>query len=79
MPRRTQTLPDCFPSFVTTTTQPLWKPAQPQSEQRHLIPSDSFFRFLPRLFGKTILAELHSGQRSILRSIKFVSTDSQEI
>ncbi|HSE91303.1 MAG TPA: hypothetical protein VLJ79_34160 [Candidatus Binatia bacterium] len=31
-----QTLPGCFPSFVTITMQPLWNPAQPQSEQRHL-------------------------------------------
>jgi len=45
--------------------QPLWKPAQPQAEQRQLIPPDSFFLFLLRLFGKTILSELHSGQRSI--------------
>jgi hypothetical protein len=59
--------------------QPLWKPAQPQSEQRQLIPPGSFFLFLPRLFGKTILAELHSGQRSILPSIEVVSTDSQKI
>jgi hypothetical protein len=28
--------------------QPLWKPAQPQSEQRQLIPRDSFFLFVQR-------------------------------
>jgi hypothetical protein len=28
--------------------QPLWDPAQPQSEQRPFIPGDSFFLFLPR-------------------------------
>ncbi len=44
-----------FPSLVTTTMQPLWKPAQPQSEQRHLIPPDSFF-FLLRLFGNYRIA-----------------------
>jgi hypothetical protein len=52
------------PKLETTTIQPLWKPPQPQSEQRQLIPPDSFFLFLPRLSGKTILSELHSGQRS---------------
>jgi hypothetical protein len=36
--------------------QPLLNPAQPQSEQRHLIPSDSFF-LLPWLFGKAIFSE----------------------
>jgi hypothetical protein len=59
--------------------QPLWKPAPPQSEQRQLIPSGSFFLFLPRLFGKTILSESHLGQRLILPSIKVVSKDPQEI
>src|SRR5262249_37149391 len=62
---RIQTLPGCFPSLVTTTMQPLWKPAQPQSEQRHLIPSDSFFLFSPRLLGNTIFSESHSRQRPI--------------
>jgi hypothetical protein len=51
--------------------QPLWKPAQPQSEQRKLIPSDSFF--LPRLFGSTIVSESHSWQRSILAGLKVLS------
>jgi hypothetical protein len=64
-------------SLVTTTTQPLWSPAQPQSEQRQLIPPGSFFLFLPRLCGKTIFSE--SGQRSILPGMKLVSTDSQGI
>jgi hypothetical protein len=59
--------------------QSLWKPAQPQSKQRQLIPWDSFFLFLTRLSGKTIFSELHSGQQSILRSTKVVSTDSQEL
>jgi len=47
-----QTLPGCFPSLITTTVQPLWNPAQPQPEQRQLIPRDSFFllsRFLEKL------------------------------
>jgi hypothetical protein len=35
-------------SLVTTTMQPLWKPAQPHSQQRHLITSDLFFLFVPR-------------------------------
>jgi hypothetical protein len=34
--------------LVTTTVQPLWEPAQPQSEQRHLIPPGSFFLLVPR-------------------------------
>jgi hypothetical protein len=55
----------------------LWKPAQPQSEQRQLIPRDSFFLFLCRLSGKTIFSESHSGQRSIFPGMKVVSTDSQ--
>jgi len=71
-----QSLPGCFPSLVTTTMQPLWNPAQPQSEQRQLIPPDSFLLFLPTLLGKTILAESHSGQWSILLDMKVVSTDS---
>ena len=50
--------------------QVLWKPVQPHSEQRQLIPLDSFFFFLPRLFGKTILSELHSEQWSILPGMK---------
>jgi hypothetical protein len=54
--------------------QPLWKPAQPQSEQRQLIPRDSFFLLLSQLFGKTILSESHSGQRSILLDMKGIST-----
>jgi hypothetical protein len=30
--------PACsFPSLVTTTMQPLWNPAQPQSDQRQLM------------------------------------------
>jgi hypothetical protein len=58
--------------------QPLWKPVQPQSEQRQLIPSGSFLLFLPRLFGKTILSESHSVQREILPGMKVVSMDSQE-
>ena len=37
--------------------QPLWNPAPPQPEQRHLIPSGSFFLFLPWLSGKTIFSE----------------------
>jgi hypothetical protein len=49
-----------FPPLVTTTTQPLWKPVQPQSEQRQLIPPDSFFLLLPRLSGKTIFSESQS-------------------
>ena len=65
-----QTLPDCFPSLVTTTTQPLWKPAQPQSEQRHLISVRSRFFFPPWFFGKTIFSESHPGQRSILPGMK---------
>jgi hypothetical protein len=64
-------------SLVTTTVQPLLKPAQPQSEQRHLIPGDSFFLFVPRLSGKTIFSESHSGQQSILRGMKVVSTGSK--
>jgi hypothetical protein len=40
------------------------------AEQRHLIPSDSFFLFLPWLFGKTIFSESRSGQQSILPDIK---------
>jgi len=52
---------------------------QPHSEQRHLIPRDSFSFFLRGLFGKTILSESHSGQRPILPGMKVVSTDSQEI
>ena len=56
--------------------QPLWKPAQPQSEQRDLIPRDSFF-FLPGLFGKIIVFESHSGQWSILPGMKVVSTDDR--
>ena len=56
----------------------LWNPAQPQSQQRRLIPRDSF-RFLPWLSGKTIFSESHSGQRSILPGMKVVSTDSQRI
>jgi len=59
--------------------QPLWKPAQPQSEQRHLIPWDSFFLFLTRLSGKTIFFESHSGQQSIRLGLKVVSTDFQQI
>jgi hypothetical protein len=39
------------------TTQPLWNPAQPQSEQRQLIPAGSFLLYLLRLFEKTILSE----------------------
>jgi hypothetical protein len=62
--------------LVTTTVQPLWKPAQPQSEQRQLIPRDWFF-FLPWIFGKTTFSESHSGQRSILPGMKVVSTDSK--
>jgi hypothetical protein len=58
---------------LTTTTQPLWNPAQRQSEQRQLIPRDSFVRFLPRLSGKTIFSESHSGQQSILLGMKVVS------
>jgi hypothetical protein len=54
--------------------QPRWKPSQPQSEQRQLIPRDSFL-FLPRLSGKTIFSESHSGQRSIPVGLKLVSTD----
>ena len=42
---------------VTTTVQPLWEACEPQSEQRRLILLDSFFLFLPRLSGKTILSE----------------------
>jgi hypothetical protein len=41
--------------------QPLWNPAQPQSEQRHLIPSDSFFLFVPRA-----MCELSQGLRRFL-------------
>ena len=48
------------PKLETATIQPLWKPPQPQSEQRRLIPSGSFFLFLPRLSGKTIFSESHS-------------------
>src|SRR5262249_29440900 len=76
---RSQTLPGCFASLVTTTMQPLWKPAQPQSEQRQLIPRDSFFLFLPRLSGKTILSASHSGQLSISLGLKVVSTVLNEI
>jgi hypothetical protein len=32
--------------------QPLWNPAQPQSEQRQLIPWDSFFLSLPGFVEK---------------------------
>jgi hypothetical protein len=49
--------------------QPLWKPAQPQSEHRHLIPPDSFFLLLLGLW-ETLFCELHLGQRSILAGIK---------
>jgi hypothetical protein len=66
------------PQLKTATEQPLWKPAQPESKQ----PLDSIgpvLFFLPRLFGKTIFSELHSGQRSILPGMRVVSTDSQEI
>jgi hypothetical protein len=38
---------------------------------------DSFFRFLPRLSRKTVLSELDSGQRSILRGMKVVFMDSK--
>jgi len=48
------TLAGYFPALVTTTVQPLWKPAQPQPEQRQLISPDSFFLLLARLFAKTI-------------------------
>jgi hypothetical protein len=72
-------LPGCFPALVTSTVQPLWKPAQPQSEQRQLIPPDSFSFSLLRLFGKTIWSESHSGQWSILPVVKVVSADSQLI
>ena len=40
------------PKLETATIQPLWKPPQPQSEQRWLIPWDSFFLFLLRLSEK---------------------------
>jgi len=59
--------------------QPLWKPAQPQSEHRHLIPPDSFFLLLLGLW-ETLFCELHLGQRSILAGIKvslWISRDSQ--
>jgi len=55
--------------------QPLWNPAQPQSEQRQLIPRVSFFFFLLPPSGKTILAESHSGRRSTLLGLKLVSRD----
>jgi hypothetical protein len=65
------------PKLETATEQPLWNPAEPQTEQRQLIPPGSFFLFLPRLSGKTIFSESHSRQRSILASMKFFSTDSR--
>jgi hypothetical protein len=74
---RTQTLPDCLPSLVTTMMQPLWKPAQPQSEQR---PVDSIGFVLPlpaTLSGKAIFSESYSGQHLILLGMKVVSTDSK--
>ena len=36
------------PQLETATEQPLWNPATPQSEQRHLIPPASFFLLVPR-------------------------------
>jgi hypothetical protein len=51
-----------FPAFVTTTMQPVCEPAQLQSEQRQVIPMDSFLRFPPRRFTITIFWESHSGQ-----------------
>jgi hypothetical protein len=60
--------------------QPLWKPAQPQCEQRQLIPPGSFFLFLPQLFGKTTFCESHSEEGSIILGMKVLSTipwDSQ--
>ena len=58
--------------------QPLWKPAQPQSEHRHLIPPDSFFLLLLGLLGNALLriafgATVDSGR------YQSVSMDSQEI
>jgi hypothetical protein len=41
--------------------RPLWTPAQPQSEQRQLIPPSSFFLFLLRLFGKNYLVRIAFG------------------
>ena len=61
---QSQTLPTCFPSLVTTTMQPLWKPAQPQSEQRHLIPPDRSSLSAPA-FWENYLLRIALGQRSI--------------
>jgi hypothetical protein len=47
--------------LFATPWQPLWKPAQPRSEQRRVITWDSFFLFLRWLFGKIIMAELLHG------------------
>src|SRR5262249_35962812 len=44
-----------------------------------LTPPGSFFRFLPRLSGKTILSASHSGQLSISLGLKVVSTVLNEI
>ena len=52
-----------------------WNPVQPQSEQRRLIPRDSFFFLLPGFLEKAIFSESHSGQQSIFLGMKVVPTD----
>jgi len=50
-----------FRPLVTTTVQPLWKPAQPQREQCQLIPPGSFFLFLTSAFWKNYLVRIVFG------------------
>jgi hypothetical protein len=41
--------------------QPLWNPAQPQSEHRHLIPRDSFFLLPAPAFWKNYFVRITFG------------------
>ena len=58
--RKTQTLSGCVPSLVTTTMQPLWKPAPLRLNSASCYPAESFL-FVRRFVGKIIFAESHSG------------------
>jgi hypothetical protein len=51
------------PKLETATEQPLWKPAQPQSEQRHLIPRDSFLLLVPQ--AKWEISQVGNQPRSL--------------